>query len=37
MFDYMITSLAPEFAVEIQDLIITPPVETPYDVLKEHL
>ena len=37
MFDYVIASLAPEFAAEIRDLILTPPVETPYDVLKETL
>ena len=37
MFDHVITLLAPEFAAEIQDLILTPPVETPYDVLKKHL
>ena len=35
MFDYVIASLAPEFAVEIRDLILTPPAETPYNVLKE--
>ena len=37
MFDYVIASLAPEFAAEIRDLILTPPAETPYDVLKETL
>lgn len=34
MFGYVIASLAPEFAAEICDLIITPPAETPYDILK---
>ena len=37
MFDYVIASLAPEFAAEIRDLILTPPAETLYDVLKETL
>ena len=37
MFDYMITLLAPKFAAEIRDLILTPPAQTPYDVLKETL
>ena len=37
MFDYVIASLAPEFAAEIRDLILTPPAETPYDVLEETL
>ena len=36
MFDYVIASFAPEFAAEIRDLILTPPAETPYDVLKKH-
>ena len=37
MFEYVIASLAPEFAAEICDLIVTPPAETPYDILKEML
>ena len=37
MFDYVIASLAHKFAAEICDLIVTPPAETPYDVLKEML
>ena len=37
MFDYVITSSAPKFAADIHDLILTPPAETPYDVLKETL
>ena len=36
-FYYVIASLAPEFAAEIRDLILTPPAKTPYDVLKETL
>ena len=37
MFDYVITSLASKFAAEIWDLILTPPAEAPYDILKETL
>ena len=37
MFHYVIASLASEFAAKICDLILTPPAETPYDVLKETL
>ena len=37
MFDYMIASFAPDFAAEICDLILTPPAETSYNVLKETL
>ena len=33
-FDYMITSLSPEFAVEVRDLLIRPPAEEPYDTLR---
>ena len=36
-FDYVIASLAPKFAADIRNLILTPPEETPYDVLKETL
>ena len=36
-FDYMITSLSPEVATEIRDLILKPPETTPYKVLKEQL
>ena len=37
MFDYVIASHSPEVAAEICDLILSPPAETPYDVLKEQL
>ena len=37
MFDYVIALWAPNFAAEICDLILTPPAETLYDVLKEML
>ena len=36
-FDYVIASLAPEFAVEVRDLLLNPPDETPYEVLKQEL
>ena len=37
MFDYVIASLVSEFAAKIRDLILTPPAETPCNVLKEIL
>jgi len=36
-FDYVVASLAPEFATEVRDLILQPPEATPYDKLKEQL
>ena len=36
-FNYVITSLSPEVATEIQDLVLKPPDTTPYTVLKEQL
>ena len=36
-FDLVIASLSPEIATEIQDLILTPLAEDPYDTLKEQL
>ena len=36
-FDYVIASLAPEFATEVHDLLLHPPEETPYEVLKQEL
>ena len=36
-FDYIVASLAPEFATEVRDLILKPPTETPYDTLKDQL
>ena len=36
-FDYIVASLAPEFATEIQDLVLSPPAKCPYDKLKEQL
>eukprot|EP00731_Ephydatia_muelleri_P009751 Em0005g337a len=36
-FDYVISSLNPEFAMEVRDLILNPPAEIPYDSLKMEL
>ena len=32
-FDYVVSSLSPEFAMEVRDLIPNPPADTPYDSL----
>lgn len=36
-FDYIVASLAPEFAQEVRDLILRLQVNVPYNVLKETL
>ena len=36
-FDYVIAAFAPDMATEVRDLILHPPVEQPYDRLKETL
>ena len=36
-FDYVVSSLSPEFATEVRDLLLNPPEERPYDTLKAHL
>ena len=36
-FDYVVASLAPEFATEVRDLVLHPPETNPYDTLKEQL
>ena len=36
-FDYVVSSLKPEFAMEIRDLLLKPPDDRPYDVLKAQL
>lgn len=36
-FDYVIASLAPEYATEVRDLILQPPTSEPYDTLKQQL
>ncbi len=34
-FDYIVASLAPEFATEVRDLILHPPTDRPYDTHRE--
>ena len=36
-FDYVVSLLSPEFATEVRDLLLHPPEETPYEVLKAEL
>ena len=36
-FDYVISSLSPEIAMEVRNLLLKPPTENPYDTLKAHL
>ena len=36
-FDHIITSLSPEVATEVRDLILKPPSDNTYDVLQEQL
>ena len=36
-FDHVVSSLAPEVATEVRDLILSPPASTPYDQLKQQL
>ena len=36
-FDHVISSLNPEFAIEVHDLLLKPPDDHPYDVLKAQL
>jgi hypothetical protein len=36
-FDYVIASLAPEYAAEVRDLILNPPDTNPYDTLRFQL
>ena len=36
-FDYVVASLAPEFATKVRDLVLHPPETNPYDMLKEQL
>jgi len=37
MFDYVVANLTPDIAIEIRDLILKPPEENPYNVLKGQL
>ena len=34
-FEHIVFSLSPEVAQEIRDLILSPPINSPYDVLKK--
>ena len=36
-FDYVVASLAPEFSLEVRDLILAPPDRHPYSTLKDQL
>ena len=36
-FDYVIESLAPEFALQVRDLILNPPASSPYTDLRKIL
>ena len=36
-FEYVISSLSPEFAMEIRDLLLKPPTDNPYATLKAEL
>ncbi|XP_065177094.1 uncharacterized protein LOC135806829 [Sycon ciliatum] len=36
-YNVVVSSLAPEYAAEIRDLLLAPPAEEPYQVLKEAL
>ena len=36
-FDKVVASLAPEYATEVRDLILTPPAMNSYDTLREQL
>ena len=33
-YDYVVSSLTPEFAMEVPDLLLNPPADNPYDTLK---
>lgn len=36
-FEYVISSLSPEFAMEVRDLLLKPPADNPYATLKAEL
>ena len=36
-FHHLLANLSQEIATEVRDLLINPPAENPYDVLKETL
>ena len=37
MFDYVVSSLSPEIATEVRDLLLKPSADDPYDTLKAEL
>ena len=36
-FDHIVSSLTPEIAMEVRDIILHPPERTPYNTLKDQL
>ena len=36
-FEYLVSSLSPEIATEVRDLLVRPPADNPYDTLKAEL
>ena len=36
-FDYIVSSLSPKFSAEVRDLLLSPPAENSYSVLKAQL
>jgi len=36
-FDHVVSSLAPEYAAEVRDLLLRPPADNPYTTLREQL
>ena len=36
-FEYVVSSLSPEYATEVRDLLLSPPAEQPYEQLKREL
>ena len=36
-FDHLVSSLSPEYAAEVRDLLLRPPTDNPYTTLKEQL
>ncbi len=36
-FDYVVSSLSPTFTVEVRDLLLNPPNDSPYDTLRAKL
>ena len=36
-FDHVVAALAPKFATEVRDLLLQPPADTPYNILRAQL